>query len=101
MSKINIAQYHTFSPLEAFEKVHNLLKSLKEKYGNKVQGFEEKWNMQANFSLTVQGQTIKGGIVIKDNFVQVYSDELPFMVATFAGDTIKSNIETELKKLLE
>ena len=101
MSKINIAEYHKFSPQEAFEKVQNLLKSLKEKYNDKVQGFEEKWSIQATFSLTVQGQTIKGGIVIKDNFVQVYSDELPFMVEMFGGDTIKSTIETELKNLLQ
>lgn len=95
--KIEIPHQH--SKEVAQQKIKDLLQGLKEKYSDKINNIEEKWEGDTNsFKLGVGPFSTSGNIQVNDKNV-----DIELSIPMFAGmfkDQIRSLIEEQAKKVL-
>ncbi len=108
LNQINIASYHKLNSEEALERAKRLLETLKTQHASKITNFEEKWGgaqgiFTISISFSIFGIPIKGemagGLVVQDNFVQVYSTNISQSIVSYQN-LIETTIKSELNKLL-
>ncbi|MBX3253574.1 MAG: polyhydroxyalkanoic acid system family protein [Chitinophagaceae bacterium] len=95
--KIEVPHRHTKE--EAQQKIKDLLGGLKEKYSDKINNIEEKWEGDTNnFTLGVGPFSTSGNIQVKDKQV-----DIELSIPMFAGmfkDQIKKLIEEQARQVL-
>ncbi len=109
LNQINTASYHKLSSQEALERAKRLLETLKTQHASKITNFEEKWDgAQGIFTISISFSifgfpikgTMAGGLVVKDNYVQVYSTHISESIVSYQN-LIETTIKSELAKLLK
>jgi putative polyhydroxyalkanoate system protein len=96
MPKFGVKVPHNLTQEEARSRVERFAEMLRQKMQDKVSDLEQTWDGDTlNFSVKTYGIQLKGGIVVKDNELDLNGD-LPFAAMMFKG-----KIESEIREQLE
>lgn len=93
---------HSLPNHEVYSRISRLIPKLEEKYSDKIDDAEWKWNEEKDkmkFSLSIEGYDISGKLRLKDNVIKIKA-EVPFTISMFWGK-IEKMIRLKISELLK
>lgn len=100
MPKMNVNVPHQLGKDEAITRLQNLLKDMKQQYGDKVTDLQEEWtDAGGSFSMKAMGFKLSGTLSVTDTDMKL-DGELPWAAKPFQG-SVETTIRERAERLLK